>query len=276
MKTLIKLLTLSIILTLYLNVYGQKEIGISNSSDTTKFKLGNIKILLIKERKNIINIIDSIAKCEKKNKFKGHWGSFDIGFNGFLNNEHTLNLPTKYNFLDLKLNKSISIAFGIFKQNINIYKNHIGLQTGIGFEINNYRFGNTITLFPDSLQIYGYNNSTFNFTKSKLVVNYLTVPLLLEYQTNNKSEKNSFHIGGGIIFGLRVASYTKQVYNKNDNKQILRLHDDFHISPFKYELTARIGWNGMNLFANYAISELFKNNKGPVLHPYTIGCVFFY
>lgn len=53
-----------------------------------------------------------------------------------------------------------------------------------------------------------------NYTKSKLVVNYLNLPILFEYQTNRFSEKNSFHFGAGLLH---------------------RIKDRFHIQKMVYE-----------------------------------------
>lgn len=50
--------------------------------------------------------------------------------------------------------------------------------------------------------------------------------------------------------------------------------DDFHMQPFKFDATVRIGWGFVNLFATYSVNEMFKKGKGPEVYPWTIGITF--
>ena len=125
-----------------------------------------------------------------------------------------------------------------------------------------------------SKEIHGdkYDYSLVDYIKSKLLVNYLRIPLLLEYQTNSKSKKNSFHITAGVVAGLRISSHTKQVYKDDkDKKYKLKDKDDFHLSPLKYDASVRIGWGKFNLFATYSLNQLFKKHEAPTLYPFTAG-----
>ena len=47
--------------------------------------------------------------------------------------------------------------------------------------------------------------------------------------------------------------------------------DEYNIEPFRYDATIRLGYRNYTLFGSYAISELFRDTRGPSLHPYTIG-----
>ncbi len=237
-------------------------------NDTTKIKLGN-NTLSIDENGNVK------FKRHKKNKFNGHWGGVDMGVNGYLYNGY-YNIPNnnKYNFLNLKYEKSVCVNINAYEQNFNLYKNHFGLITGLGLQYNNYRFDDNIVLKSDTSIIWGFSgndeNPTRKYKKSKLSVTYLTVPLLLEYQTNRNFRNNSFHITGGIVLGTRLSSHSKQVY-KDDGKRKDKNRDDFHIQPFRYDLTARIGWGIINLFGTYSLNTLFNNNEGPEINPFSIG-----
>ena len=50
--------------------------------------------------------------------------------------------------------------------------------------------------------------------------------------------------------------------------------DDFHMQPFKFDATVRIGWGFVNLYATYSINQMFKKDKGPEVYPWTIGITF--
>ena len=111
-----------------------------------------------------------------------------------------------------------------------------------------------------------------SYKKSKLVVTYLTVPLLLELQTNRFTNRNSFHIAGGISSGLRIGSHSKVKFEKpNGGTEKNKDRNDFNLNPFKLDATALIGWGSINLYGNYALIDMFKAGDGPQLRPFSVG-----
>ncbi|MDY0101969.1 MAG: DUF2807 domain-containing protein [Lentimicrobium sp.] len=211
-------------------------------------------------------------KSGKKTRYDGHWGGLELGINGYVNNQGEFDMPENYEFLDLRMNKSINVKINFYEQNFNLIANHLGLTTGLGFEWNNYRFDNNVVLVKegnDLIDAYDFNPA--NYTKSKLVVNYLNLPIMFEYQTNRFSKKNSFHLGAGIQTGLRIGSHTKRVFQDDGRKKKDKDPGDYNLNPFKYDAMVRIGWGKINLHANYSLNTLFKNNQGPELYPFTVG-----
>jgi len=234
--------------------------------DTTQVVLGNSR-LTVDEKGNV--------KWErgKRSKFDGHWAGFDLGVNGFVDKNFSADLPKDYGFLSLKYEKSIDVQINFFEQSINLYDNKLGLVTGLGLRWNNYRFADNIILSSDEDKISGMADNTRDWRKSKLTVKYLQLPLLLEYQTNSYSRKNSFHVAGGFVMGWRYASHAKMLYFDN-GRQKPKNRDDFHLRPFRYDLTARIGWGVINLYATYSLNTMFRNDRGPEMYPFAIGLTF--
>lgn len=235
--------------------------------DTTSFYfLGQHFLMWPEEKPDTDTIADTI---EDRSAFI-HWLGIDIGINGYLNKDNTLELPEEYDFLKLKLHRSISVSINFFEKNINLYKNYVNLVTGLGFEFNNYRFEGNITLIPGYDTISFIKDTISIFKKNKLTTTFLNLPLLLEFNTGKKPNK-SFHFATGMIFGVKLRSYTKQVFETEDKKNKLKVVDDFNLSPFKLGVTVRIGYGNLNFFANYSLSGLFEEGKGPELHPFTAG-----
>lgn len=211
-------------------------------------------------------------KRNRQTRYNGHWAGVEVGVNGYVNNNGEFDMPEYYEFLDLRMEKSINFKLNFYEQNFNLIANKLGFTTGLGFEWVNYRFDNNVVLKKEGNDI--VNHLVLdppNYTKSKLVVNYLNLPLMLEYQTNRHSKANSFHIGVGLQTGLRIGAHTKRVYQDDGRKKKDKDPGDFHINPFKYDAMVRIGWGKLNLHANYALNTLFKNNRGPELYPFEIG-----
>ena len=210
-----------------------------------------------------------IEKHDKKPKFNGHWAGFELGVNGLLNKDMKIDYPAWYDFMDLNYAKSIAVSINFFEQNINLISQRLGLVTGMGISWNNYRFSNKNTVLTHDGEFNGYYdvNPARSYEKSKLVATYLRVPLMLEYQTNSKMKANSFHISGGVVGAVKIGSHSKIVYDGNKSKD----RNDFYINPFKVDAIAKIGWGVINLYGTYSLTELFRNNKGPVAYPFEIG-----
>jgi hypothetical protein len=109
-----------------------------------------------------------------------------------------------------------------------------------------------------------------NISKSKLNVSYITAPLILEIATPLKFNHHRLSIGAGVIGAVNVGSRTKVKIPEGKTKD----RRNFNIHPFKYELTGRIGLGELSLFANYGMSPIFREGKGPEIAPLTVGVAF--
>jgi hypothetical protein len=264
--------------------YGQKsnsgegvefnDMSVYENGDTVKIDLG--------DGKREIVIIDGEEGVRIKSKrcrvqrFKGNWAGLELGVNGYMTPEGGINMPTGFEFLELKYEKSTNFNINFFQQSFNLAGNKLGLVTGLGIRWNNYRFANNVILSGDSSEIYGYPDTdpTRSYTKSKLTASYLMLPLLLEFQTNSHHRSNSFHIGLGVIGGVKMGSHTKQVYTTTGGgKQKQKTKDSFHLQPFILDATARVGWGPINLFATYSLIDMFREDRGPALRPFSVGII---
>jgi len=234
--------------------------------DSTMVKVGN-KSLVVDKKGNVKYTGDK----KSKKKFNGHWAGLDIGINGFVDKDFNTGKPKGYEFLNLNYEKSIDFSINFFEQNFNLIKNKFGIVTGAGLRVSNFRFEDQrLILVNDSARIFGFSDPLVKWQKSKVVNNYLTVPIMLEYQTNPNSNRNSFHLSAGMIFGWKYRTYTKMM-EKENGRNVVKNRETFHMSPFRYDLSGRIGWGVLNLYVTYSLNTLFKKDEGPKLYPFAIG-----
>lgn len=256
-----------------------KSWNFSDNNDSVSVVLNNKRIVIVTDDSVKVKLGQrdyvisdngvTINKHPKTPKFKGHWAGFQLGVNGLLDNNMAIGSPAGYEFLDLNYAKSIAVNINFLEQNINLISQHLGLVTGMGISWNNYRFtDHNVVLSHEGEFDGGYDTDPArSYEKSKLVVSYLRVPLILELQTNSKMKANSFHIGGGVIGAVRLGSHSKIIYDGNKSKD----RSDFYINPFKVDAVATIGWGVINLYGTYSLTEMFRSNKGPVAYPFEIG-----
>jgi len=209
-----------------------------------------------------------IKKHDKQPKFNGHWAGFGLSVNGLLDQDHKIDYPDGAPYLDLNYNRSTGVNLNFFEQNVNLYKQHLGLVTGLGVTWNNYRFADNVILTDDG-ELSGRFDETpgYNYQKSKLMIASLRIPLMLEYQTNGKMKANSFHVGAGALGQVRMWSHTKNEINDGKTKN----KGDFYINPFIVQGIATIGWGVINLYGTYSFTEMFRQDKGPTAYPFEVG-----
>lgn len=203
-------------------------------------------------------------------QFRDNWTGLELGINGYLSPGNNLTLDPGAEFMDVRYNRSVAVNLNLWQQNLVLAKSTFALVTGVGFGWNNYYFNNDILLQKGSEKV-EYEESVKSFKRNKLTVSHLNVPLLLELQSPVNYGPNAFHLSAGINVGLRLRSHTKQVYFIDGKRQKDKDFQDFHMSPFRYDATARLGWGRLNLFASYALNAMFKDGKGPELTPFTLG-----
>jgi len=200
----------------------------------------------------------------------------------------------QYPYMNMNTARSMTVNLNPFELNVNLYNNKIGFTTGLGFQISNYYFNDNYVMIKDSSTLVAYKvqdsmGNPVTLKVNKMVVSYLNLPLFFEYQTNAYRRLNSFHITLGVIAGVRIGSYTKQVYDNKDESYFLvddsgnkiasfdvehhtvKDRGPYHLSPFKLDAAFRIGWSHLNLFGTYSLTKMFQKDQGPELYPFTVG-----
>mgnify|MGYP001217525041 CR=1 FL=1 len=243
--------------------------GGANSSDTTSVRIGDKTVTIVGDDKD-----DDRSPREKKSNDDDFefWGGLDFGVNGLLSAQNKVDLPNGFDYLELNYAKSYVFGWNMWQKNIHIVKNYVNLGTGIGATWYHYNFRNAYTLTPNVPYAVATFDSTYNFSRNRLNVAYLNVPLFLEFNTNNNNADRSFHIAVGGQFGYNIfKNKVKQKYEFEGETYKRKVKDDFNVNPFKYDLIARIGYGKFTMFGTYSLSTLFESGKGPVVYPFTAG-----
>ncbi|MDX9771043.1 MAG: outer membrane beta-barrel protein [Tenuifilaceae bacterium] len=263
-----------------------KTVTQMSGKDTTKIRLGKREIVIVeKDGTTSIEIPDTGDKhtfdsfkdkdftYKRKARFKGHWAGFEWGFNGLMDADQSINMQDDLKYLELKQGRSWNFNLNFMQYSFGFGTDKVGMVTGLGLEFNNYHFrnSNTITVVDgktvvDDSYLLDPNKIV---TKSRLSTTYLNAPLLLEFQIPT-SYRHRIFFSAGVVGGVKIGSNTKVVY-EGTNKGKDKVRDDFNLSPFRYGLTARLGYRGLSLFATYYPVQLFEDGKGDEIYPFSIG-----
>jgi hypothetical protein len=210
---------------------------------------------------------------DKDSKFKGHWAGFSFGPNNYVDKDNSLARTPETEFLDLNTGKSWNFNFNFAQYSFPIVKDKFGLVTGMGIEWSNYHFQNNNSIMKYNGRIV---DSTLNvdLIKNRFQTTFLTVPLLVEVQLFDKDRKDRLYLSTGVIAGLKLFSNTKIKYYEDGSKQKSKEKGDYYLNPLRYGLTARVGYKMVELYANYYLTPLFIEKRGPELYPVAAGLVF--
>jgi len=202
-----------------------------------------------------------------------NWWIFDLGFANYQDN--TLNktapignLPNS-SYLKLNNEKSSNVNIWIVQQKVNLYQHYLNLKYGVGIEMYNFRFEQPISFRNDP------NNAVYmdnvKFSKDKLFVEYLSVPIQLNFQSNPNNDK-SFYASIGISPGYLIQSHTKQISEERGKKKV---NGNFNLNNYKMATIGELGIGSVRLYGSYNMTNLFdKNYTNLDLIPFAIGLRF--
>lgn len=204
-------------------------------------------------------------------KFKGHWGGIELGFNNYSSAMLRTSLSND-SYMHLNAQKSLVVGLNILPYSIGLQKggNNFGMMTGMGLTVHNYRLDSQNILKRDNNGHTTYEVATRPVNKNKITATYLTIPLLLEIQFPT-SHKNRLYISGGFYGGFKLGSHTKVMYNDDLENNKVKSRADLNIHPFRYGATIRAGYGIIQLFATADLSPMFQSGYGPELYPWSIG-----
>ena len=248
--------------------------GMATASDTTRFDFPGRSITVISvPKENIDDPVEGDDPTENDGSSTDaltFWSGVDVGLSGYLTKDNEMNLPTSMDQWELDYSKSITVSLNFAEKKFRLIQNYVGLNTGLGLEFNNYAFKNDVSLFVSQDTVLSAFDTTRSYDKNKLKTTYLTMPLMLEFNTSKFADK-SVHIAVGVVGGWRIGTKWKHAYETDEERVKNKVKSHYHLNPFKYSAALRVGYGRYTVFANYGLSSLFEENKGPELYPFNVG-----
>ena len=211
----------------------------------------------------------SYPKHIKPSDLSTNWLVVDLGFSNFNDKtDYTSAAAQAFapgsadNWFHPKTNKSVNVNILIFMQRLNMIKHVVNLKYGFGVELNNYRYRDNIRYLTDPTKVI---MDSISYSKNKLAADYITVPLMLNFNfTPNLQDGFGFSIGAsaGYLYSAR-----QKLISSESGKQ--KTHDDLDLRPWKISWIAELQLGPVKLYGSYATQSMFKKGLNQV--PYTVG-----
>ncbi|MBL7962691.1 MAG: hypothetical protein JNM31_02490 [Flavobacteriales bacterium] len=275
----------------YAHVKGPQDSTGVDHPDTIRIESKRKIITIITEPRDSTRKLDPTEQLrglrrERRNKFT-YWAGVDFGFNNWVGPNGSMELDSADAFMELVFGRSRYIAINIMEQKWEFGSHRAGLFTGLGVEWFNYRLANNVLLGFDRDSTYAVQVESPTYNKNKLRQFGLRVPLMFEFNTKHAplptadqlakcgedrfSRKGNFHIAVGVVGSVFLETMYKVRYTRDGRTIKDRSSGNYNLLPYRLAAAVRFGYGGLNLFAEYALTPLFQDGRGPELTPFTVG-----
>lgn len=223
----------------------------------------------------------SRRKTGKPQNITTNWGIVDLGFSNYTDNTDYAKSGTQAyapganeTWFELKDGKSRNVNVWIFMQKINMIKHVVNLKYGVGLELNNYHYKRPIRYdanppaVPDAPVVSLDGTAGRTYKKNKLAADYLTVPVMINFDFTPKRNK-SYGFSAGISAGYLYSARNK-TRTSDEGKE--KAKDNFDLEKWKLSYIAEISLGPVRFYGSYAFSSMYK--RGLDITPYNFGFRF--
>lgn len=274
--------------------FAQEDSTSAKKSDT--MRIGNIVIIKKGKRFNADSSIDAMNRKNferrQKSRISTNWLVVDLGFSNYddrtdytntgnyLVNNPAIGSPAlSKNDFKLRTGKSVNVNIWLFMQQINLIRKNVNLKYGLGVELNNYRYKSAISYKEGSVLPYnlGLTNApyvfrdTIAFSKNKLALDYLTVPVMLNFATTPKYNRKGLSLSVGVSAGYLYSQRNKQ---KSDARGKLKNNGDYDMEKFKFSYIAELGIGPLRFYGSFSPRSMYEHSMD--IRPYNFGLRFGY
>ena len=286
-----KLILLLAIAAFCLNVSAQQD-SVKTKQEKDTIRIGGMIIIKEgkenKDREVSVNIGGDDVK-KKRSNVTTNWWILDLGFANYNDKTNYANAGSYlvnrpgYPALDkndfkVKAGKSINVNIWVFMQRVNLIKHYVNLKYGLGVELNNYRYKSAVSYKENGTIPYSGGLQTSNafvfrdsigFSKNKLAADYLTVPFMINFNTNPYSSNKGLNISVGVSGGYLYSQRNKQESNERGKE---KNKGEYDLEKFKFSYVAELGLGPVRLYGSYSPKSIYENSLD--MRPYTVGFRF--
>jgi hypothetical protein len=208
---------------------------------------------------------------DKPSNISTNWWIVDLGFSNFNDNTNYATAEAQAiapggneDWFKLRGGKSRNVNIWFLMQRINMIKHAVNLKYGVGLELNNYYFDDKRIRFEKNPTQITLDPTLAESKKNKLAADYLTVPVMLNFNFTPKRRKG-YGVSAGVSAGYLYSARQK---TKMDG-DIDKLKSDFDLERWKLSYVGEILLGTVKLYGSYAFKSMWDNGLDQT--PYTVG-----
>jgi hypothetical protein len=211
---------------------------------------------------------------DKPSNISTNWWIVDLGFSNWVDNTNPASAGAQAfagsaytgnpDWAKLRAGKSRNVNIWFFMQRMNMIKHAVNLKYGVGLELNNYHFDDTKVKFEKNPTKIILDPALADARKNKLAADYLTVPVMLNFNFTPNRRKG-FGFSAGVSAGYLYSARQK---TKNDG-DVDKTKSDFDLERWKLSYVGELLLGPVKLYGSYAFKNMWE--KGLDQTPYNVG-----
>ena len=168
--------------------------------------------------------------------------------------------------------KSVAINVNFLEYKLPIFKQYLGLTTGLGYGLTSLALRNNYRIQHSNDTVFCVSDTIQSYKNNALAMHRFTLPLLLEFTTKPEAKK-SFYLAAGVIGAWRFASTSSQTGEyANGDKFNNTTSSRFNLQHFSLDATVRAGFGKyLGAFVEYSLTPLFKKGSTIAIYPLRFG-----
>lgn len=267
------------------------SVEVKKHNDT--IRIGSILIIKKHKKSNSdssVSVITDNANSNNKHKRSNNYLVIDLGFGNWDDQTNYANTAgyafskpgsPAFSSDDMKLSagKSANVNIWLFIQKLPLVKRNVNLKYGLGIEYYNYSFRSPVSLKENGVLPYSIAGTitsspfvfrdSISFSKNKLNLKYITVPLMLNFATTKQKGKTPISVSIGVSAGYLIRQRNKQNSNERGRQ---KNQGDYDLQRFKLSYIAELGLGHIKFYGSYSPKSIFE--KGLDIRPYSLGIRF--
>lgn len=211
------------------------------------------------------------TKKAKRGRMEPHWAGIGLGFANISDAQYNLN---NIDGISLKSESSKEFYINLFEKILPIYRNNLGLTTGLGFNWRSYYLDyNTHFNEVDGVTALYDAPAGVEYNYSRLRTFHLTIPLLLEWQPT-LGNNHKFFMTAGVIGGINTSASQKVKYKDSSNNTVRDVvAKGLNVAPINIDFHGQIGYGAWSVYAKYSPFSIFQSQKGPDVRSVSVGAM---
>ena len=114
-----------------------------------------------------------------------------------------------------------------------------------------------------------------NYEVSKISTSFIDVPLEFHLRVKPKQRSKNLWIAPGFRAGLMVNNFWKYRGDDGTGYEVkFKSYKIENMNTFHYGISLRAGYYKFGVYAFYSLVDLFEDNKGTELRPFSLGLSF--
>jgi hypothetical protein len=179
-----------------------------------------------------------------------------------------------------ELNTAKSLHYGLEQLwGLNLIKGKLRFFTGLRYDVYNFRFQSNFVRLTENapefqaITVGGPTVDPIPMEKSKLVANYIGVPIGIGWQSSpgrwetsesdgsntSYNETPKFSIKAGVHTGYRISAHTKI---KESGGNTTKQYDDFNLNNFIIAPFINFEYEDLGVYMRYPLTNMLKTGQG--------------